>query len=396
MIMCKDFLKRNTFESYSEFYLMLAVAKECYRLGTHLDMTGMIIERDIAPKNMVNYFKVLVNMGAIVGEGIEKDSVKYESDLDMDTSCFTELSDKGKLFYEEEDCFLWSYEIASKLYSEFSLTMLHSMKMGNILMHLTACYLVNVYLGYLPCKPFKISITDRQKVISTYIYINLVSCSKSFKFFKDNVILDLDFADFVVDLDYSIFMNNGIMANRNKLWSISEKKEFLKKEGLVEGAICIKWERRGMCESNPIGRIIGCNLVRVEEIGNNYVTLTDIYLVKTKEELLDDYYDIPEDKRVMFKDLLDFNVNLYLENIPITSLGVKNYISTEETLFLNRLDPLELVTKKITIDGNTSQVEMTEINAIYWLLCQFEVEFDRDMYKSMYSPEEELLWDMYN
>ena len=151
-----------------------------------------------------------------------------------------------------------------------------------------------------------------------------------------------------------------------------------------------------MCESNPIGRIIGCNLVRVEEIGNNYVTLTDIYLVKTKEELLDDYYDIPEDKRVMFKDLLDFNVNLYLENIPITSLGVKNYISTEETLFLNRLDPLELVTKKITIDGNTSQVEMTEINAIYWLLCQFEVEFDRDMYKSMYSPEEELLWDMYN
>ena len=28
-------------------------------------------------------------------------------------------------------------------------------------------------------------------------------------------------------------------------------------------------------------------------------------LVKTKEELLDDYYDIPEDKRFMFKDLKD-------------------------------------------------------------------------------------------
>lgn len=395
MIKCNEFLGRYYFKSYSEFYFMLAVAKECYRRGTYLDVSGMRIERDVSPENMIEYFKVLVNKGAIQGEGLNSDAKEYTSSLDLDTSCLSELEAEGKIFLECEDCLEWSYEFAANSYSKYNITLLNASKMGNSLIHLSAYYLASVYMGYLPEKPLKITIDDRQKVASTYIYINLISCNKTMGLFKENIILNIDFTDFSVDLDYSIFCNNGIMAGRNKLWSISEKKEFMKKEGIVEGSIVILWERKGMNESNPIGRITGSTIVRVDKIEDDYVYVTCLYLVKTKEELVDDYYDIPEDKRYMFSDLLDFNANTHPESFSITSLGVKNYFSSEESMFLDKIDDTASVTKKVTVEGNTNYVEMSEIDAIYWLLCQFSIEFDRNLYKNMYNEGNDLLWDMY-
>lgn len=395
MIKCSEFLGRNYFESYSEFYFMLGVARECLRRGTYLDMSGIYIEKSISPDNILEYFKLLVSKGAIVFKGVTVDNMNYYSDLDLDTSCLSELESEGKVFKELEDRYEWTYEYSNENYGDYRYTLLNTRKMNNSLLHLVAYHVASVYMGYLPNKPLHVIIDDRQKVASTYVYINLISCNKTMKIFGEYVKLDIDFTDFTVDLEYSIFCNNGMVAGRHKLWSISEKRGILEKVGIKEGSIVLLWERKGMNDSNPIGRIIGSTLVRVDSIEEDYIYLTCIYLVKTKEELIDDYYEIPEDKREMFSDLLSFRVNTHQQSYAYTSLGVSNYFSMEESLFLDKIDKDATVTKKITVDGNTNYVEMSEIDALYWLLCQFNVEFDRELYRDMYNEGKELLWDKY-
>ena len=38
---------------------------------------------------------------------------------------------------------------------------------------------------------------------------------------------------------------------------------------------------------------------------------------------------------------------------------------------------------------------MSEVDAIYWVLRQFNIDFDSDLYKKMYNHGEDLLWDSY-
>ena len=39
---------------------------------------------------------------------------------------------------------------------------------------------------------------------------------------------------------------------------------------------------------------------------------------------------------------------------------------------------------------------MKGVDAVYWLLCQYNVEFDKDMYREMYMGDKPFLWDMYH
>lgn len=51
--------------------------------------------------------------------------------------------------------------------------------------------------------------------------------------------------------------------------------------------------------------------------------------------------------------------------------------------------------KRITIDGKEGDVSMSSIDAIYWLLCQYSIEFDRELYRNMYNDGKDLMWDLY-
>lgn len=393
MINCESLFKRRHFESYSELYLALVIARECLRRGTYLDMSTMNIEKDITPPNMLEYFKYLVSLGAIKIEGLEVSEINNIPSTYLDTNPIADFEDN--IFKNCSEHYEWSFSWVFDTCSNYPYEFLKAMNLGNTLMHLVGYYIVSREEGTLESKPLKIIINDRQKVASTYLYINLLSCSKSLKWFNDYIQLEIDFSEFSVDLDYSIFCNNGFAAGRNKLWSWKEKEGFLRKEGMEEGSILVLWERKGMCEANPIGRIVGSTLVRLDNIDNGDLHMTVFPLCKTKEEITDDYYDIPEDKRMYFNDLLDFKVKSYQRNMPLTSLGIRNYFSTEETTFIDKIDKSGTVSKKVTVAGNTDYVEMSEVDAIYWLLCQFEVEFDRQLYRDMYNDGEDLLWDKY-
>lgn len=387
----KDIFGRDNFKSYSEFYLALAMGSILKNRGMSLNMDGMSVDADAIPSDMILYYKKLLYDGAITLSMYERTKAPEDvANTEVDTTYF----DKISLYEENGDILDWSIDYANENYGEYRKFFLELLKLGNTLIHLVAHQLIRHILD--GDNRRLVIHFDNQKAKSTFIYVNIYSCLQTMNWIKDYISLDVDFADYNVDLDYSIFCNNGKVAKRYKLYTVVEKLGLLNKYGMVEGSILVLWERDGMCENNPYGKITGAKLFRLDEIGDDFIGVTYIFVNKTKEETRQDYMDIEESMRPLFVDMLDKKPGTPSTELSIYSLGVENHFYDEDK-YITLLDDSEEVYKLVTINGELVNLKMSGIDAIYWLLCQYEIEFDKNLFKTMYYRNGvEPLWEMYN
>lgn len=385
--LASDIFERNYFKSYSEFYLALAMGNVLMNKGEQLDMSGMLIDADSIPSDMINYFKKLMSTGAItIGTESSVSANITDSNSDVDTSYFNEIP----LTYEEDGTLNWSFEYARDNYGVYASQFLEFMKLGSTLIHLTAYHLIDVMQGKTSKK--LIFHFDSYKAKSTFIYVNIYSILQTVGWLSKYIDLDVDFGDFSVDLDYSIFCNNGKVAGHHNIYSVEEKKKHMASLGMTEGSILALWERTGMCENNEYGRISKVSIIMLREVGDSFIGITRIALNKTKEEVREEYYDIPEHSRYLFVDLLDKKPHQESTELDICGIGVDDYFY-DEAAYVTLLDNSSKVSKLITVDGKQAVTEMKEVDAIYWLLCQYDIDFNKELYKDMYMGGEDALWD---
>ena len=388
--LAKDIFKRSYFKSYSEFYLALSIGNVLHTKGHYLNMDGMQVDSDSLPNTMIAYYKKLLNSGALVLSMYQKsDTVIENAAVDVNTYYFEKLP----LFYEEDGHRGWSVDYAISNYKGIPVNYLSTDTMGNLVMHLVAYNIVDCLLNNYKKK--LVIHFDSFKARTTFLYVNVYSCLSTIKWLKEYVELDVDLTGYSVDLDYSIFCNNGYVAGHNKPHTVSEKLGFMKKFGMVEGSMLVLWHRERMNENNPFGKVVSASIIRLDEIGDTYLGVTKISLNRTKEEVEADYYDIEESKRHLYVDLLDKKPYQEATELGIHSLGVDNYFYDEED-YITLLDDTAQVTKLVTIDGEKVHVEMSNTDAIYWLLRQYDIEFDRELFKEMYFGDDIPLWDRYN
>lgn len=393
---CSELLKKDSFSSYSEFFFSLCLARELGRHGYSLDTRDMTIDPDMVTFSYLDYFRYLVKEGFILVNSDKDLSNVKEPDTLVDTGIFETLLKEGKLFSSDHSDrefnsdLWWDYEFAYKNWREYEVTLLNAAKMGNVLMHLVAFWFVRRVLDE-DNRSITIHI-DRYKVKSTFIYVNLYSILGTLPWLSDMLKLDVDFGEFTVDLDYSIFCNNGRMMNHNRYWTVSDKKNWLKKLGIVPGSIVILWTRSRINDNNPFGRIDSSLLARVDEIGSDFLSISTMAINKTREEVRREYFSMEEDCRRLFADMLTKNPYIRNENVHLCDLGIGDYFK-RESKFITRIDEQAKVRKLITLDGVAKEVEMSEVNALYWLLCQYEIDFNRQLYREMYNQGKDLLWD---
>lgn len=389
-LLAKEIFRRGHFRSYSEFYLALAMGNVLKNRGYSLNMDGMQVDADAVPKDMIKYYKRLLNDGAITLSMFESSKADLElAQSDIDTSYFNRIP----LAQDNGETLDWTLEYARDTYGDYGRVFLEFLKLGNTLIHLVAYHLVSVILD--GNKKKLVLHFDSQKAKSTFVYVNIYSCLQTLDWIADYVDLDIDFGDYRVDLDYSIFCNNGKVAGHHKIHTVSEKIALLEKYGMVEGSILELWSRDGMCENNEFGKVTGVTIIRLDEIGDDFLGVTSIALNKTREEVMQDYYDIDESVRSLFIDMLSKKPNQSSTELNLHGVGVDNHFLDEDK-YLTLIDESAEVFKLVTIDGKVGNVKMKEVDAVYWLLCQYGIEFDRELYKEMYFHGKEPLWDMYN
>lgn len=392
MVSCSDFLGRSEFKTYSEFIFMLCVAKEYYRRGNLMDFSMMNIDDVLGSKQKL-MLRWCVYHGYVYIGDVEvsqpSENEPYKFNLDAITHY------EGKLFCEKEDCYEWTSEWAKgQDYGDYWKDLYFYSELGTILLHTVAHMVVSIREGEVPRKKIRF-FADNGVACSTYIYINLLNCTRTIDWFADMVQIDIDLDGKSVDIDLSLFINSGIQADRRKHWSIKDKVTQLKSEGIVEGSICILYERKGVAKTNTVGRITNASIVRVDRISKNSILVTVLPVYRTKEEIESDFNEIPSDIQANFLDMLSFKINETQRLIDLYSLGISNYIFDED-LFLAPIDEYGTTEKYVTVDGKRGILELSQVDAIYWLLKQFGVSFDEKLYKQSYSGGRELLYDRYD
>ena len=389
MISALELMGKDRFKSYSEFYFMLAVGSVLKNRGYCLDMDSMQVEPGIIPDDMIKYYRNLLDEGAIYMSLYEKKGVSEIAGSYVDTTYF----DSTTMVKDCGDTLDWTIDFAKDNYGEHKSVFLDLNKLGHTLMHLVAWHYVNHLLSG-DCRQLVIHF-DSIKAKSTFLYVNIYSILQTMSEMKKLVSLDIDFSEYNVDLDYSIFCNNGMVSGRFKKHSVQDKLKYMQDYGMVAGSILVLWERDGMCENNVYGYVTGAKIIRLDEIGDDFLGVTTIAINKTKEEVRQDYYDIPEELRYFYVDLLDKKPYQCASELSLYNIGIDNYFY-DESEYITLLDESEVVTKLVTIDGQVANIEMSGVDAIYWLLCEYEIEFDKNLFKEMYFHGEEPLWEKYN
>lgn len=394
-VKCEDVLGRDTFKSYSEFLLMLCIGQEYNRIGYTFDVSNMVVPPNLLGKPQVDFYKWLVYRNLIyAGSTLEKPPEK-ESEYYLDNEAIS--YGEGRLFEEKDDCYMWSNAFAkSQNYGKYKLTLYSVGDMNSILLHFAAHMLVSIWEKRVPKKKIVFYI-DGLMGKATNTYVNLISCKKTLKWFDEMVDVQTDYSLKSADVEFSLFISNGVMAKRNKEWTVLEKLKLMELEGIKDGSICIMYERTGLAETNRVGRIVNSSIIRINKIDTKkmklYITIIPLY--RTKEEVRMDYAEIPEELQGMFSDMLEFNVKLFDKTLDLYTLGISNYL-TDEEIFIECIDEYGDVDKYITVGKRILNTRLSQRDAIYWLLCQYDIEFDRELYKSMYLLEDSFLWDTYN
>lgn len=402
MINCADIFGRSYITSYQEFYLAMTVGAECGRRGDCLDMSMMrIVDPKLLSVNDKNYLKYLKSIGAVydgsvpekkVVRGSAEDYLEDRSVFWYDVDKFTEL--QGRLFRVEEDGYHWSYSWASETYGDQYLKSVTSLTLaGKTVMHLVGHMLVNFIMGDLPAKKITFHF-NRMEARATYIYLPLYACTCSCENIKK--LIELDFEEErkeLRDLDYYVLYESSRNAGLFMWHDWMTKKKAIEKHGIKEGSIVAMYRRSRLSANNPAGHIKEAFIARVDAFDkSSYVLLTHLTVNKTKEEQEMDYLEIDESYRYMFSDMLDFRMHQRVEWHDLCVTGVCEYFYTEEWLMLP-LDKSDVVNKRITIDGKQVVYPMNTVEAVYWILNQFDVDFDKQLYKDMYNDGKPLLWD---
>ena len=402
-----EIINSDRIDDFLGFNFMCLMAEYIGSRGDKLDASMMSISRrDIVTTDLQKYYSWLRHLGYLVNgrpvaDSFELGSVKERLFDRGKSDCDISIFDTCEYFFKEVDGeYQWGLGIADEQLGSARQEYVHYRNFPKALKAMVAAYIFKRHIGELDCLPLHL-VFDRFDTLNAYNFADLLLLKKSMHILLSDVCFDVDEEALEeIDLDYYLLYKRSLGMDRHRQYSVFEKVDILKSCDVSPGDILLLYERDGMNSSNGLGRIVDSSLIRIESIyeekGTPILKYSTIGLWKTKEEVVEEYLSISEEVRHAYNDLLEFRVPIRQKVDPLYNYGMFDYFLDEDYL-LELLEPDDnyLISKIITVNGNTASVEMTEVDAVYWVLNQYEVDFDRDRFKKRYAHGADLLWDQY-
>lgn len=159
------------------------------------------------------------------------------------------------------------------------------------------------------------------------------------------------------------------------------------------GSVVSMFVKKGqLTDAAPWGNIDNQMLVKICDLDHERgkILLQNLRVNGTYENVVKDFFDLPDDNRLMFRDILNFAKPETPRWHDLRDFGL-NLAMFNETYLL-----CELTSEKspvwINAEGSLRLVEMSERDIAYWCLSQRDIDFDKEAFKSFYELPDPL-WD---
>ena len=402
-ILLNDIFGKDHFDNVIEYKLLLYIAAFCKQLGVVLDITRMTpwfdaekLKATYSIKMCHDYMRDLIKQGAL-DVGADPEKVPEGKPLAIK---FDQIIQEN-LFEEKNNTLYWCYDTPRNndysCRSEFT-----GVNAEDYIFALTAYYLLMKSLGYESSKyllvDFNFGSSKYHSLVSSniYLYIDIYACTKSIPMYAEYIKLSMDKVILEKkDLDFLLFMKNARYDGKLRDYTVKEKLEKLNLLNYDIGGIYVLWHRKKMNENNPAGIIDKATIIRLDEISDDFLGVLRIPVNSTYEERELDYYEISEDINYKYIDMLQRKpIATSVAKVSLYNLGIENFLNTEDN-FITKLDTSEMTSTVLFFNSKLHRMELPAIEVIYWIMCQGNVDFDRQKYKDMYNHGNELLWDRF-
>ena len=355
---CDELLGKDTFENYYEVVFVGCLSRDMRRTGVILDVSRMKYEADIIGNKQKLFFDCLEYEGCLI-TGIEREEGWTPSGLDpypFDANVFSHYLDN--IFEDCGDRYRWSDDWAKRQnYGEWDRQMYGASRLSLIFLYLVSAYIWEMLIGNVENKPIEFYI-DGVLTKSAYQYLSIYALKKTLPFFDRMVkltVVEGQEEGSNSDPEFTYFIMSGIEGGRNQKYDVSDKLRLLDRYDIKKGSIVTLYERVGINNTNKVGRVVPlAKLCRVDEITDTCIKLTTIPVYKTKKEVYDQYYSIPDDMKWRFAEMLDFKLKSRTLSIELYGLGIYNYMLDE----LQFITPLDTTGRgKHLVDGEIGVVD---------------------------------------
>lgn len=182
----------------------------------------------------------------------------------------------------------------------------------------------------------------------------------------------------------------------NKWYSGKEKFEYMKKLDLRVGDLVMFYERDKAQKMNYIKSIASCHLAKITYLTDDEIGLELINTVKPYFQGKEDFDDHTIAVKKMYMNNLPYTkISTTKRDFALADIGVEYYLYSEKC-FILPLDCSDDAKVTRVSDGNRKDtLILDQNNLVYWILKDYDYQFNEDRFLSRYFKDIEPLYTRY-
>lgn len=182
-----------------------------------------------------------------------------------------------------------------------------------------------------------------------------------------------------------------------KWYSPKEKFEYLKKLDLRVGDVVMLYERNRAQRLNYVKSIASCHLAIIRALDRREITLFVCNTTKTYAQGKADFDDKTMIVKQMYMNGKPYeNFNSTVKTFDISDIGIEYEMYSECYFIVPLTDTVDSRETLVGVKGEKPVlVELPQNEFCYWLLREYDIDFNIERYKKKYLDGDEPVYDQY-
>jgi hypothetical protein len=379
----------------SEMYYLCEVAKNLSKHDMVLSLDGVILHKDLEKSMYYLYFLDNIKKGLIVDTNISKFPPIIEVSGIYDEDLMEE--EHQPIFTEQNDNY-WLFDLKGKCPDDLTQNILRFNGTYNsqAWVSIIAYVSVNRFLTGIPTKfemKFDYSVTY-QSMATADIILLMEDTNALQGWFELKVNNELQA---YYEAWFKKWQEKGYM---QKSVSIVDKFEYLIHNNFKKGCPVFLYQRENKRKNDNIKSIKNCNIAVIRDLNKTSITLEIVPRRETRYMTKVKYDSYGDDVKALFGDKYPWNQkNTRYETFDLTEIGVDMLMFREE-YFISNVDKDDMLVLTDIPDGgdeyDETKIELSCQQAVYWILKDWDIEFDSDWYVNTFLKEGKAVYNIFN
>lgn len=415
----------------SELFYICELGKYLkYNHDACLSIDGVILDDVLQKSSVWDYFRLAVDEGWVVDSGLTESQYNISADKNYpwtseelynilyvcDEVPFDKEDNEKRRFDAEynlrnpmkkqvsfevrtNDYWLWTYKGEDGKFSVVNNKAMNNTHSKTCWVSLVAYVAIERLMTNSPEKlliQFNATIVQNSKALSYFLSLDdKTSCFFGWCAFNfDNSVTLSD----KLHLGYlSWYVEGEDMGYLNRWYSPKEKFEHLKKLDLRVGDVVMLYERNRAQRLNYVKSIASCHLAIIKELDRRKITLLVCNTTKTYAQGKADFDDKTMIVKQMYMNGKPYeNFNSTVRSFDISDMGIEYEMYSESYFIVPLTDTVDSRETLIGVKGEAPiKVELPQNEFCYWLLREYDIEFNIERYKQRYIDADEPVYDQY-